>query len=494
MNLGDIRSRILEQVDWSPDQSTSFQQKVDRLINRAYQQLSLEAPYLFFEDEIRVITQPDAVSGSNALDVLAVDSSDSYVLYRAATGGTGMTIWVTDGTWDGRMIEVTQSDGTILRRRIRETWTSGSNSYLTIDHPWPNNTDTGMSYRIYTPEYELPADVVELRSARLWADTRYDLSIETQYDMERFDRIDYNGEQTGRPYSVFRGRHHQIDPPMQEPVATLQGNPQAAAPSTSEKWLGPDSQGNFDYCYTYVWGKRDSELEAPRGIYEPKWESAPSPISDKVKVDHPNEYVRLRLPNIDHSLLFFSEYSSATDSIILPLRTKRSGLKKRIYVRRHSQIPIAGVTPVKMEAAKVFYLLAEVEGHIEEYKHQGNHIPDYYRRLKEVHGYQTIRFNPIPDSRYEVDCRVLRKPQKLVNDQDAPRIHAEAVQALIEKSLIYFYELQGTLELSQNAERRYADILQTLTKRYAMIPRHRAAKKAARVRRPYREVRVRFTE
>ena len=493
MNLGDIRSRILEQVDWSPDQSTDFQGKVNRLINRAYQQLSLEAPYLFFEDEIRVITQPDATPGSSTSDHVSIDSNDAYVLYRS-TGGVDVTTWATDGTWDGRMIEVTQSDGTILRRRIREIWAgAGTVRYISIDHPWPNNSDASMKYRIYTPEYELPADVVELRSARLWADTRYDLEVETQYDMERYDRIDYNGQQEGRPYSVFRGRHHQIDAPAQKPVVALKES-NLSDPAPSERWLGPDSQGKFDYCYTYVWGKRDSELEAPRGIYEPKWESAPSPISEEVKVDHPNEYVRLRLPNIDHSLLFFTEYSSDSDSVIIPLRTKRSGLKKRIYVRRHSQINIPGVTPVKIEASKVFYLLAEVDGHVENYYHQGDDIPDYYRRLKDVHGYQTIRFNPVPDARYEVDCRVLRRPQTLANDQDAPRLHEEATQALIEKSLIYFYELQGSLELSQIAERRYLDTLQTLTKRYAMIPRKRASKKFARVRRPYREVRVRFTE
>ena len=121
-------------------------------------------------------------------------------------------------------------------------------------------------------------------------------------------------------------------------------------------------------------------------------------------------------------------------------------------------------------------------------------VPDYFERLKEVHGYQTVRFNPMPDARYEIDCRVLRRPAQLVADTDAPRIHEEAVQALLEKCLIYFYELQGSMELSQNAERRYADTLRTLTKRYAMLPRIRPSKKFARVRRAAREVRVRFKD
>ena len=494
MNKGEIRRQILEQVDWSPDQSASFKTKVDRLINRAYQQLSLEAPFLFFEDQIRIITQPDAIEGANTSDRLNVNTSDKYVLERSYTGSlpSDYTTWATDGTWDGRMIEVTQADGTILRRRIREVWTdSGSpnKDRITVDHPWPNNSDTAMTYRIFTPEYELPADTVELRSARLWSDARYELEIKNQYDMERYDYIDYQGQQEGRPYSLFRGPHHQIDAPTSKPEPELVKN------QTVSIWDGPDLLGKFDYCYTYVWGKRDSELESPRGFYEPKWESAPSPISEAVTVPDVNHNVTLHLPNIDHSLTYYKEWDTAAAAVATPVRYNRTGLKKRIYVRRYSATNIPTLTTSRIEAnPEIFYLLAEVDGSDVFYYHRGREVPDYHRRLKETHGYQTIRLNPMPDQRYEVDCRVLRRPQTLVNDQDAPRIHEEAIQVLIELALVYFYELQGSLDLSQNAERRFAGLLKTLTKRYGVIPRHRPSKKFARVRRPFREVRVRFTE
>ena len=58
-NKGEIRNLILEQVDWNPNQSTDFKSKVDRLINRAYQAMSLEAPFLFFEEEARIVVAPD---------------------------------------------------------------------------------------------------------------------------------------------------------------------------------------------------------------------------------------------------------------------------------------------------------------------------------------------------------------------------------------------------------------------------------------------------
>ena len=63
-NKGEIRNLILEQVDWNPNQSTDFKSKVDRLINRAYQAMSLEAPFLFFEEEARIVTAPDQRSHS----------------------------------------------------------------------------------------------------------------------------------------------------------------------------------------------------------------------------------------------------------------------------------------------------------------------------------------------------------------------------------------------------------------------------------------------
>tara|TARA_R100000808_G_C2109473_1_gene124012 strand:+ start:132 stop:743 length:612 start_codon:yes stop_codon:yes gene_type:complete len=185
------------------------------------------------------------------------------------------------------------------------------------------------------------------------------------------------------------------------------------------------------------------------------------------------------------------------------LRTGNCGIGHRVYIRRTGTVPTtvgpaADMTILNdnVEEQKAFHLLTDGTRQVATtaYTSYKGSTPDYFERLKETHGYQTVRLNPLPDARYEIECRVLRRPAKLLNDTDAPRIHEEAVQALIEKCLIYFYELQGSMELSQNAERRYTDTLRTLTKRYAMLPRIRPTKKFARVRRPIREVRVRFKE
>ena len=525
MNKGEIRTRVLEQVDWQPDQSTAFKAKVDQMINRAYNLLALEAPFLFFEEDCRIITQPDASTGTHASDKLLRSITDNRVLQRYAlkskvTDGT-IKRFAADGTWDGRMLEVTLATGETYRRRIREITSSEDASVevggvtlayerqiITLETPWDYSTvsyvdwattETGLpdlSYRIFTPEYELPADVVELRSARLFGDNHYQLSVRNQNDMERYDYVDFQGEHNGRPSSLFRGKHWQIDAPMLPPTITRENENEAGA--SSKKWLGPDSKGTFEYCFTYVWGKRDKELQAPKGLYEPKWESAPSPVSTKMTHDGTDDGFKLTFPFIDQALDDYYDNDNADATITSrALRKGESGHKIRIYVRRTASEPNLYIPVHPMEDG-VFYLLAEISGGAEHgdvtYYHQGHEMPEYRRRLKEVHGYQTIRFHPMPDARYEVDCRVLRKPQKLVNDQDAPRIHVEAAEALIQKTLSMLQVMEGLSDSAALTEQRYMSVLNTLTKRYGMIPGSRPKKKIARARRPIRETRVRYTE
>tara|TARA_R110002051_G_scaffold129091_1_gene202822 strand:+ start:11473 stop:12978 length:1506 start_codon:yes stop_codon:yes gene_type:complete len=499
MNKGEIRTRVLEQVDWSPDQSASFKAKVDRFINRAYQQLALEAPFLFFEDEATIITQADvSYLKSEIEDRLAVNSSDKSVLRRSydPSATTLTNSWPTDGTWDGRKIEIEDASGNIYRRTIREVWTdaaspaTGGNTLdnLTIDTPWTNASDTGLKYRIFTPEYYLPPDVVEIRSVRMFSPTQHQIQVTNQYDMERYEYLDYRGNEKGRPVYVTRGKHFQIDAPTRAPKIKLaEVDPDKA----DDKWFGPDQAGQFDYCYTYAWGYRDKELKTHTNYQLPKWESAPSPVSGTAEVVDSTQDITVTLPNIDHILDFYQEWSGS--ALTTPTRSKRSGLRKRIYLRRYS----ATVPPdpsIRQEVSEIFYFLAEVDGDVEDYTHNGTDIPDYYQRLKETHGYQSIRFWPMPDTRYEIDMRVLRRPNMMVNDQDAPRIHEEAGEILVYKTLISLYESQGSAELSALAEQRYIGLLGTLSKRYAVIPRHRPRKKMARVTRSHLTTRVRFTE
>tara|TARA_R100000808_G_scaffold672_3_gene3339 strand:- start:8036 stop:9589 length:1554 start_codon:yes stop_codon:yes gene_type:complete len=509
MNKGEIRTRILEQVDWSPDQSTAFKDKVDRLINRAYQVMSLEAPFTFFDDETKIITQADFSSDGTAADVLRVIPTDTNVLERRYLASTSPLppAWTdghndsttSTGRWDGRTIEVT--DGTMTyRRKIREVWRTTSTDLgaatihdrLSLDIPWRNTTSDDMTYRIYTPEYGIPADVVDLRSARVYADTHYPLAIKNQYFMERHEYTDYQGDQLGRPETIFRGRHFQIDAPT-EPPQIIEVEHKTGG------WTGPDPIGSWDFCYTWCWGYLDDDLRTGRDHQTPRWESAPSPISEIVTHSgNPYHRYRISVPNIDHMTNYWKQVQD-DGTVIEPASSGRSGLYARIYIRRHStaelpSVGAKGLTETNIEKTpKIFYLLdvahLDTSTQFISAFYRGDR-PDYYVRLKETHGYQTVRFWPMPDDRYEIDLRVLRRPQPLVHDHDAPRIHEEAVDALIERVLVLFYEMQGIEQSAELASMRYQALLQTLTKRYGNISGMRVQKRAARVGKRPRETRV----
>jgi len=460
MNLGDVRKRVLEQLDWQPTQSADFVSLVDRLINRSYQTLCREAPYLFWEQKVRFATQADtsSVSGVTA-DRLAVNSSDNLVLERAESP-TGGATWVTDGTWDGRQIEVTDSTGQTHRRRIREVWNDSGDAKdrISIDRPWPNVSDTAMTYRIFTDNYYLPEDTIELRSATLFTDTNYRLSVATQYDMERLQLQDFKGRFTARPEVIYRGSPFRLDAPTLAPEVSADSN---------NAWQGPDPAGKFDYVYTYCWGRRDDDYDTALGKKFPKWESPPSPVSSTIETTYSGLGITVNLPDVDFMLNFGTAGTK---------RLNRSGYYIRIYARRYTRDG-----GPRIETPEVFFLVGEVSGSAETYTHDGSDLLDYQSRLRDVHGYQSVSLYPMPDTRYEVDLRVLARPKPLVNDQDTPQIHEDGTEAIILKTLQMLHRHNGSENAALVSQEEYDRTLRNLTKRYGSIPYQHIRKRPARV-------------
>ena len=458
MNLGDVRKRVLEQLDWQPTQSADFVALVDRLINRSYQTLCREAPYLFWEQKVRFATQADvsSVSGVTA-DRLAVNSSDNLVLERAESP-TGGATWVTNGTWDGRQIEVTDSAGQTHRRRIREVWNDGSDAKdrISLDRPWPNTSDTAMTYRIFTDSYYLPADTIEIRSATLFTDTNYRLSVATQYDMERLQLQDFKGRFTARPEVLYRGQPFSLDAPTIAPTPALRGG---------VGWAGPNPAGKFDYCYTYCWGRRDTDFDTATGEKNPLWESPPSPISSTIETTYTGDSIGIDLPDIDQMLNFGVAGSK---------RLNRSGYYKRVYVRQYTTDGSSTV-----EAPEIFFLLKTVSGNTT--THDGSTLMDYHTRLRDTHGYQSVKLYPMPDARYEVDVRTLARPKALVHDQDTPLIFEDGTEALILKTLQMLHRHNGSEQSAAISQEEYDRTLRNLTKRYGSIPYQHIRKRPARV-------------
>lgn len=468
--LGEIQQRVLEQVDWKPENSSDFLLVLTRFINRAYQALFMDAPFLL-EQEVSFITQPDVVSVTSvAQDRVSVDSTSRRTMKRLRTGlSSAAAAWDFNGHFDGRWVEIVDSVGQKHRRKTREFWQASEGAqgpitdydYFSIEEPWPNNTDSNMAYRIYTPEYHLPPDTVSIKNARIWDQTSQPLVVKSQSEIEMAGLVDYGGRAVGPPSIIFKGKPYQLQAPTVSPLVEL----------SQQSWVGPDNAGKFDLCMTYCWGNLDTDLYTPHGLRECRWESAPSPISDVIDTTNNGYAIKVVLPDVDWLMKF--NISGAIDAT-------RSGLRKRLYLRRYTADQGGGISRA-VESAQVFMLLAEVNGHVQEYTYDGSVIADPLRRLKPIHGYQSVRLHPLPDARYTVDCRVQFRPAPLVNEADAPRLNDDGVDALVLKALHFLYQHDGKPELAMQAEGQYQMMLRTLTKRYATIDYAMIRKRPARV-------------
>ena len=544
MNLKEIRTSMFAQADYSPNSSPEATSRVNGFINRAYNQLALEAPFLFFESRVNLATEPDVTSkagkeavAGDRIQLLGTNTGmgadkdpwtwqTTYTNAQASTDEDLFTIWKTDRSWDGRMIEITTADGTKIRNQIRSIWreTDGiTYRYaFTLVTPWDTNTYgdgtatidnfAGFKYRIFTEAYPLPDDVIQLKSACFRdEDINYPLDVFGQEEAAQFQLKGPPSQvASGIPRVVYREKHVHMRGPSVPPVASLdtKGN-------DTVYWKGPEPGGSFEYKVTYSWGKRDVEFQLPglaltSGFAQPvqqkdtttypsssdtnranttddrfrapRFESPSSPASNTVELvpaGPTTPAIKISLPNIAYAL----GYLNASGSSLSRQSLNQSGVYIRIYRKRLTTNfdrydetdpvlaprPATGLSTSQLDAAQDYFLLAElradsVNGGV--WYDKGDVLPDYNCRLREIHGYQTMAFYPKPDKRYVVDIRAVVRPQPLIDEQDSPLLHAEAMSVLIEKAMALFYENLGQFQLSQLCTQKYREALLTLSKRY----------------------------
>lgn len=508
MNLKDIRAAVFSQADWGPKQSDDATERVDGFINRAYFQLALEAPFLFFEDTVHLATLPDKTGAATdtvsvltaakhtAGFVFGAGSGDRWCIQRDSAALTASDGWNVDGRWDSRMIELTDSADVVYRRRIRHVLTEDTRNLVTLMTPWHNLTDETMTYRIYTDAYYLPDDVIEVNSIRLHqAGQNFPLFVMGQLEAEKLSLKDLPSQvASGKPRTAIRAGHFQIDAPTLAPIVgdigakVSSGDRAVHSWVTGAAWVGPEHAGEFEYCYTYCWGRRDATYKTPGirtqiGTTESAWqpgdsavlpmfESSPSP-SVKADTQNKGKAIELMFPS-PHYLQGFGQDTDA--------RFSKSGWYIRVYRRRISTDEPAlaytdegpknkafSVGEFLPENTDEFFLVYEIPTTTSvdfTFIDDGSYLPDYYTRLHDIHGYQGLMFYPRPDARYEVDVRCVRRPQRLADDHDAPRIHVDSIDCLVYKTLGLLYEAQGDANMADRALSRYQECLFTLTKRY----------------------------
>lgn len=556
MNLQQIRDAVYDQVDWEPDPTEEANALADRFINRALYQMVLDAPFCFHQQERRIATQPD-VEPTLATDTLTLVTDTGITgnplnpwVFQAdlAVGTTDAVVWKTDRSWDARTLVITV-DGVEHTRRIRTIWINdeGTRVYISIEVPWDKDTyGSGpfADWKVQTDTYFFPDDVIEYKSCRAVGDfPGREVKILSEDDAETIGIVDrWVGTGGGPPRWGYRRHHEQIPGPNVPPsVGDATGLPGLKG---SPKWLGPDVPGQFEYCVTYCWGKRDTDwqnsgvarynddgslwLDNATGradsniVYgrnrfrEPLFESAPSPVSDAHTVLPPDEpdqgsftaspAVAVTLPNITFMLGFLAKGTVATSTAFERLQHTESGWHVRIYRRRltaqftdplfgtntYEQLGVgvggqhfAGLN--RLDIHDAFFLLAEFKiSDLNEgiFIDDGTLLPDYNRRLREVHGYQSIRWYPKPDARYEMALRVVARPQRLISVSDTPPIHEPACEALIHLAVSYMREHLKDYAGSQVAEKRYWDSVGKVRKRYGNLKPgdEPTTRRAARVR------------
>lgn len=547
-SLDDIRQALFDEADWDPGASAEAVRRVNGFIDRACQDLALDAPFLFPEAELRFQLAPN-VEPTLATDTLSVPTDptipstprNSWILEADLERGTASAVvWKNDRTWDGRRIDLLDpTSGDVVHRSDIQSvsfYTDGGfdGVRIALTTPVPHETlgNGPFNWRVYTPVYWLPDDVITWKSGVVNIDgSEQPLNIDGLAAAEELGLIgDIPTASPGTPFHAWRVGHLALQGPNTAPAVTQEN------PDGGEDWLGPDVPGKFSYCITYTWGKRAAmyQLSGP-GVWsgdagtwlnagpgsgnsnpawtedrlkEPLWESAPSPVSAEIDTgDFPGVGVgtalgaiKVELPNIEFHLgyLLAGTFDTGGGSTAYErISTGLSGWHVRIWRRRHTArftdyhrmgTAVLGNSIdslTKLDISDAYELLAEMpidDVNAGIFYDRGQILPDHRRRLRDIHGYQGIRIHPPPDQAFEVKLRCVRRPPRLVNGADVPKLAPEAIELIIAKAGIPFYKMLKDPGSSAAALASYNDGLEELRNRYGDArPRHRpSVKRAAR--------------
>lgn len=454
-NLSALRQLAYDRLDWAPTASAEQKARTNRAINQALMQLAKDCPNAFFQATGYFTAQPDVVP-SLSTDTLNCVSGDAWVLRANLNDGTNGAIdWDDSGQWDGRLLRLTDSNGVVRERRIRQVWKAANRVNISLYTPWVNDTDQGLTYRVFTDAYYFPDDVMQMHSLIVQAEPQVSpLKIIGQDEAEQlYYERSLDNQASGIPYIAYRRDPYGLQAPTLKPeVETL---------DHEVSWNGPEPFGKFQYVYTYCWGYRNQEWATPgpltqtsdtfnSGRLEPLWESAPSPVSDTITTSEPG--IQITLPDLE----FMQGFGNATQT-----RYHHSGWYYRIYRKRISNL---GPTP-PLETANAYYLMATLQADTT-FVDDGSITPDFHRRLREVHSYQSLALYPRPDAEYSVKIRYTRRPSPLLDEYDVPMVYPDATDSIVWLVVAYLYETQGNMSGRDRAMLAYEKELGILQKRY----------------------------
>jgi len=392
--------------------------KVNRALNARLIRLADDGPTGVFQQRFQATFEPDYTTGT-----VAVNATDAHV-FETATG-----TWDVTGRWDARYIEIKTSAGVYHRRRIQEVWTSGGTYYVSVLKPWPNNADTGMTYRVYEPGILLDPSITHISALMPWEEgTRYpDIPFLGSGFVEAAGWFDHQGRDAGSiPSVAYQGERWKLPDPLLAPTVALDGQ---------TVWAGPEPAGAFTFLYTRIWGyEEEEELTSPFTAKTPRLESGPSAESGEAVPIYSTSSVVITVPEIDWMRGF---------NITGTTRKTRGGVGTRIYVARRTSV---GGSHATIETPEVYHHLVDIAGDATTYTWNGSISPNYHIRHRTSHGRLLLRLDPRPNSRLEFRYRAKVRPAPLLHDNDSVELPPEVCDVLVDGLAADLAKFLGTTE------------------------------------------------
>ena len=449
--------------------------RLNTVLNLANRQLWMDAPSVFQKQELRIVLQPaigtDVSDGSPTLDVSPVDQR----VFRITTAGQFLTTVGGGGaTRDllvGRWIDIVDVVGNVHTRRIMSTansagtnqdWGDGvsNHSLIMVDRPWGNATDTDLSFRIYTLDYPLPADVTDISDVIRNPETDGYEVLTGVYPAE-LDRLRMgHWAEEGLPTAYSDGEFTQLRSPHDTPTvsATFVLDPLLwGYDDDGDENVGQASAGTFSYCYCLVRGRLPSPSRVIQGSNPeveddfqraPFYISAPSKASEQIGTTWGGSGIFVESTDQDWQDHRMSQMGGTAATALGPL----SGLEKWWFRACHVTNNDNPSELFKQEADGVYRLIRIQDADEVAWLDKGQYDPvDYSFTLKEFTGHKSIRFDKTPgDSNVEVLVRTNVRPDILLDDNDIlPFPPGAATEAVICKAAEYISERDGDMTKAQ---------------------------------------------
>jgi hypothetical protein len=424
-NLKGIRDALFAQADWAPKNSVTAVREVDQFINRAYLEMAMDAPFLFWKktEDVEIY---GTISGEGAT---AYSTSDPTTVQLPST-----VVLDANQRWYGRTLVLPSANGGEQRFRIMTA--SAPSPYLFVDRPHFLDTTVGVPWRVEDDVHLLPKDLMQLTDVLVAGAGvgGYPLPIRDRLDADVvvYDPLSVtSGVVTGRlPTFAFRGD------PIYYPAPTV-------APALTYPVNGSIFPVGTDFCYTYYLGRlaKDGERDVDTIWYE----TPPSPISTATGVGLGS--VVLSFPSIvtEGKILPMSYVEGsyfAEAGVVLYARFGGLGDFYRVAILTTVRSGSWSVDEVGLATFGKRYPL----------------VPSGMR--------QTFGLYPGLSADGVVQVRYVATPAPLTSDLDFPHITNDAVGALIYKALTFLYESHGNMGAASTNTLAYNRALQTLTKRY----------------------------